>query len=276
MLFLSTDTLKLSVGADTIDATATTGELINVTGFEKIDIASTDDAAVLDMNGVTGVTSVIAAANVKVVTIAASTGAVNPTTFNFTLNGVSDSFTADCSGNEAADKVAIASAMATKIGGMTGFTAVSDGIDKVTVTATTGETVELSVTNPANTTVTVADYKDVTFSNLAAGVAVDIYSGDKITANLKDGSGSADALSVNLKTTTADRGFNHTVGTFETTLVETINHERMPVLLTTEDEFATWLNGTPTDAMSLARRYPPECMRIVQEGFTKQDMFEAA
>ena len=59
-------------------------------------------------------------------------------------------------------------------------------------------------------------------------------------------------------------------------LVETINHERMPVLLTTEDEFATWLNGTPTEAMSLARQYPPECMRIVQEGFTKQDMLEAA
>ena len=41
-------------------------------------------------------------------------------------------------------------------------------------------------------------------------------------------------------------------------LVETINHERMPVLLTTEDEFATWLNGTPTEVMSLARQYPPE------------------
>ncbi len=59
-------------------------------------------------------------------------------------------------------------------------------------------------------------------------------------------------------------------------LVETINHERMPVLLTTEDDFATWLNGTPTEAMSLARQYPPEGMRIVQEGFTKQDMLEAA
>jgi len=50
----------------------------------------------------------------------------------------------------------------------------------------------------------------------------------------------------------------------------------MPVLLTSEDEFDTWLNGTPTEAMSLARQYPPECMRIVQEGFTKQDMLEAA
>ena len=50
----------------------------------------------------------------------------------------------------------------------------------------------------------------------------------------------------------------------------------MPVLLTSEEEFATWLNGTPTEAMSLARQYPRECMRIVQEGVTKQDMLEAA
>ena len=50
----------------------------------------------------------------------------------------------------------------------------------------------------------------------------------------------------------------------------------MPVLLTEETEFSTWLNNTPTEAMSLARQYPPECMRIVQEGFTKQDMLEAA
>ena len=58
-------------------------------------------------------------------------------------------------------------------------------------------------------------------------------------------------------------------------LVETINHERMPVLLTTEDEFATWLNGAPTEAMSLARQYPPDCMHIVQEGFEKEDRLAA-
>ncbi len=38
------------------------------------------------------------------------------------------------------------------------------------------------------------------------------------------------------------------------TTVEAIDHERMPELLTTEDEFATWLNGTPTEAMVLARQ----------------------
>jgi len=52
-------------------------------------------------------------------------------------------------------------------------------------------------------------------------------------------------------------------------LVATINHERMPVLLTREDEFDAWLNGAPHLAFALAREYPPDQMRIVQEGFKK-------
>ena len=58
-------------------------------------------------------------------------------------------------------------------------------------------------------------------------------------------------------------------------LVEAINHERMPVLLTTEDEFALWLNGAPGEAMTLARQFPPERMRVVQEGFDKEDLLAA-
>jgi putative SOS response-associated peptidase YedK len=59
-------------------------------------------------------------------------------------------------------------------------------------------------------------------------------------------------------------------------LVATINHERMPVLLTQEDEFDTWLNGAPHVAFALAQEYPPGRMRIVQAGFNKQDLLEAA
>ena len=58
-------------------------------------------------------------------------------------------------------------------------------------------------------------------------------------------------------------------------LVATINHERMPVLLTKEEEFETWLNGSADEAFGLAREYPPEKMRIVQEGFKKQDLLAA-
>ncbi|MDX2154934.1 MAG: SOS response-associated peptidase family protein [Hyphomicrobiaceae bacterium] len=54
-------------------------------------------------------------------------------------------------------------------------------------------------------------------------------------------------------------------------LVSTINHERMPVLLTGEAAFETWLTGSPREAFALAREHPPEAMRIVQEGFDKRD-----
>ena len=58
-------------------------------------------------------------------------------------------------------------------------------------------------------------------------------------------------------------------------LVATINHERMPVLLTREEEFETWLTGSPDEAFALAREYPPDQMRIVQEGFDKEDLLGA-
>ena len=59
-------------------------------------------------------------------------------------------------------------------------------------------------------------------------------------------------------------------------LVSTINHERMPVLLTREEEFETWLHASTEEAFALAREYPPEQMRIVQEGFEKEDLLDAA
>jgi putative SOS response-associated peptidase YedK len=43
----------------------------------------------------------------------------------------------------------------------------------------------------------------------------------------------------------------------------------MPVLLTREEEFETWLRGSPDEAFALAREYPAERMRIVQEGLDK-------
>jgi putative SOS response-associated peptidase YedK len=57
--------------------------------------------------------------------------------------------------------------------------------------------------------------------------------------------------------------------------VHTINHERMPVLLTREEEFETWLRGSSKEALALAREYPPERMRIVQEGLDKEDLLAA-
>ena len=59
-------------------------------------------------------------------------------------------------------------------------------------------------------------------------------------------------------------------------LVGTINHERMPVLLTRDEEFEMWLCGTPAEAMVLAREYPAHQMQIVQEGFDKEDLLQGA
>ncbi len=54
-------------------------------------------------------------------------------------------------------------------------------------------------------------------------------------------------------------------------LVATINHERMPVLLASEEAARVWMEGTPREAFELARPYPPDEMRIVREGLDKQD-----
>jgi hypothetical protein len=46
--------------------------------------------------------------------------------------------------------------------------------------------------------------------------------------------------------------------------LDSINHERMPVLLSEEADFETWLSGSPAEAFALARSFDPGAMRIVQ------------
>lgn len=55
-------------------------------------------------------------------------------------------------------------------------------------------------------------------------------------------------------------------------LTRSINHERMPVLMSTEDQFETWLSGAPAEAFSLAKSFDPARMRIVQSGKDKEDL----
>ncbi|MEZ5774164.1 MAG: SOS response-associated peptidase family protein [Hyphomicrobiaceae bacterium] len=54
-------------------------------------------------------------------------------------------------------------------------------------------------------------------------------------------------------------------------LVATINHERMPVILADERAFDTWLEGTPEEAFSLVAPFDAQQMRIVREGRAKED-----
>ncbi len=64
--------------------------------------------------------------------------------------------------------------------------------------------------------------------------------------------------------------------TLPNALVSTINHERMPVLLTSEAERDVWLSGTADEAFGLARSYDAAGMAIVQEGFDKRDLLGVA
>jgi putative SOS response-associated peptidase YedK len=42
--------------------------------------------------------------------------------------------------------------------------------------------------------------------------------------------------------------------------------------VTTAEEWATWLSGTPEEAFTLVRPIAPERLRIVQEGLEKRDI----
>ena len=55
-------------------------------------------------------------------------------------------------------------------------------------------------------------------------------------------------------------------------LTDGINHERMPVLLTSETDFETWLSGSTNDAFALARSFDPNAMLIVQSSKDKEDL----
>jgi putative SOS response-associated peptidase YedK len=59
-------------------------------------------------------------------------------------------------------------------------------------------------------------------------------------------------------------------------LTASINHERMPVLLSDPADFETWLSGSTEEAFKLARSYAAEEMRIVQSGSERKDLLEAA
>ena len=57
-------------------------------------------------------------------------------------------------------------------------------------------------------------------------------------------------------------------------LTQSINHERMPVLMSDPADFETWLSGSAEDAFKLARSYAAEQMRIVQFGAEREDRLE--
>jgi putative SOS response-associated peptidase YedK len=59
-------------------------------------------------------------------------------------------------------------------------------------------------------------------------------------------------------------------------LTHSINHERMPVLMSEPADFENWLSGTTEDAFKLARSYAADQMRIVQFGADREDLLQRA
>lgn len=55
-------------------------------------------------------------------------------------------------------------------------------------------------------------------------------------------------------------------------LTETINHERMPVLLNDDADMETWLKGSTSEALGLARAFPAGQMQIAQSGAERMDL----
>ncbi len=224
------DTLKVSISAATAVGTAAAkGALYGVSGVEVIDVASTNDAAALDLDATVGVTTVAAAANVRSVVVTGDTTATAAEVVNFTLNGVSYSTASVAfTGTDAAvEATLVGAAIALAINNIAGtpFVAVNSS-GTVSVTAVTGEVVDFAVTAGSAATATYGTqsaYSDVSFTNLAAGQVVDIYSADAVSAGLKDATGTSDALSINLKTAASDKGLTKAVGTVTASNIETIN-----------------------------------------------------
>jgi len=54
-------------------------------------------------------------------------------------------------------------------------------------------------------------------------------------------------------------------------LTASINHERMPVLLTSESDWDTWMHGTADAAYALCRPYAADRMRVVGSGLERRD-----
>jgi putative SOS response-associated peptidase YedK len=59
-------------------------------------------------------------------------------------------------------------------------------------------------------------------------------------------------------------------------LTASINHERMPVLISDPADFETWLSGSTEEAFRLARSYAAEQMRIVRSGGDREGRLDQA
>jgi S-layer protein len=253
------DTLKMSVGNATVAVGTSAAKLalFNVSNVEVIDVASTLDTAVLNLDNTVGVTTLVAAANLRSVVVTGDTANTAAEVVKYTLNGVArETASVSFTGTDAATEATlVGAAIALAINSIAGapFVAVN-AAGTVSVTAVTGEAVELAITaGTANTSTYGAQsaYGAVSFTNMAAGQVLDVYSAGAVTAELKDASGTTDAMSVNFKTTSGDKGFDHGVGAVTLNNIETINVTTAGMTATKTTTVST-LSGSAVKELTLA------------------------
>lgn len=260
-----TDTIKITT-AGTINGPATatdiTSEFLQSGGFEVIDIASTNDAATLALAKLSGVETVKAAANALTVVLDANAGdtakATNSVAITGTLNGNAIT-TAAQDGSATSGEAALL--LKTQIDAITGFSAAVTGATIVITNNSSSERVDFALT-AGHTAADSQAYSDLTVSGMTTQ-ALDVYTADKVTARLADSSGTSDAMSINLKSMTADRSAAQTVTEIDIAdSVETLNLNatgmktgtaavQKTVSTLTADNSLTTLNISGSDKLAL-------------------------
>ena len=220
------DVLKVQVSGTLNKGTAAAkGELYNVSGFETLDVDATNDAAVVNAKDV-AIPTIKLAANTKTITIASTGNGADADVWTTTINGVDYVAAAVTgAGNQAADEAEAAAAIATVLNAQSKFTA-SSAAAVVTVTADSGEVLDITAVNDSiatdDGTGTVSDYFDVSVTNITTET-IDLFSGDHVTLALADASGTTDVVNLNIKTLTADRAISEQFGDITASNIETIN-----------------------------------------------------
>jgi hypothetical protein len=219
----STDTIKGGAGTDTLKITTSATEkggtgnsLVNVSEFETISVTSTGSGAEVELDAISGITTLIADGNQKTITISGTNlGAGTNAKVTVAYNGGSGTESASAvdvsSTTDTVDHGKAATAVAGVLNGITGLTATATDA----VVTVSGDEVGTLVQNTVITglsNLTLAEaYEDVLFDKAAGTEVVDVYAAGKVSLRMNDASGSSDSATFNLKTLDANKAIAQTV-----------------------------------------------------------------
>ncbi|AAZ58717.1 hypothetical protein PMN2A_1227 [Prochlorococcus marinus str. NATL2A] len=243
-----TDTLSLDLG----NATLTSTTFANVSNVEVLEVNPTNDSAVVNADGVGSFTTLKAAGHTKTVHVTGSLNAAGDD-YSYSLNGVSTSIASATGTNTDAE---VAAELAASINALTGFTATAVDVDGtgdgvfITRTSDTGDTINFdSITGTGNIAVAEVGYSNVSFTNLT-DQTVEISSGAQVTASLKDPSGTADSLTVNLTSPSGDKALTQTIEQISAGDIETLTINTSGLSANTVDYVVSTLTDGGTNALT--------------------------